>query len=291
MFAQRLNRHEFCRVIARCLLTSVLGLCLLLPEASKAEERLTSQALMRLIGLDNVFDGIAQQFSAMKSPALKAMAEADPKFHDAWVGAARKAFVVKDMRKKLESYLSGVLKPAEQRQIIRLYSHGIGKKATDIERQAQTPDARQKMMKDAARILAEVGKQPKRQKVYLQIQKLLNTVENSTNTALNMAFTTALGMVTAGKSDTKPTTKELQTIIERQRPTIKAAIEKYSMLSMAFTYKSMTLKELATYKALLQRKVVRKLYVIISSSTSAVMLDAGMTFGRELAKNLNVEPI
>ncbi len=274
-----------------CRLAMALFACLpVLSSTSTASEPMSAKELLKIVGLDNAFAGISQRLSVSRQPQLKALAATDPKFRKAWNDAAKSTFVAEKMRAKLRNHLVGTLTPPEQQKILQIFGAGVAKKLADLARKARTPEARQYMLKNAREILATAKSQPERQEIYQEIAKLLNLVERATTRQIEFAIAMSLGVASTMPRDSRYSAEELRSFMERSRPAIAARIRSALAVSMAYRYRSLTIKELTTYKDIIQRNVVRKLYDKLISCYSKVMQETSLDFGRKIAEYYNVRP-
>lgn len=158
--------------------------------------------------------------------------------------------ILAEMRHSLNQSLSN----KEIETLLKWYESDIGKKITDAEKKASTPEAFQQMQNAAQQLLANT----KRVEVATRLDTLLNTTDMAMEIQRTSSIAVYSSIMTALAPDQElnlDTYKAQMTAIE---PQIRAQLHQLILMSFIYSYQNIDDNSLATYEAFLNRPITQK---------------------------------
>lgn len=154
---------------------------------------------------------------------------------------------------------------ADATQLIAWFQSDLGKKITQAEVDASTPEARQDMMAKAQTLLAD--------KERMAFARKLDALLHATDEGIKLQERTATAMYTAVNKqmhpdqplDIKGFNQKIEAVLKQARPNI----EMSTLVTFAYTYRNMDMGSLNKYAAFLARPATRR----FNDSSRAGMLE------------------
>jgi hypothetical protein len=276
--------------IVRC-----LALFLVAGFAAEAKSGDKLSELMKLSSFDAVFDHLGDQLKAGAKQRLpdgplsaadkdKVLAGLDP--------AAEKAFAPEMLKREFQHALNGKLTEADLDRILAFHKTPLGVRLTGLAKAAQTADRHARIAKMAGELLEWLKNEPERAAVLTEMDSSLRLTEFATDVAFNVGRAIAIGMVAADEKTMVLTPEAIEAIdsaLQKMRPSMTAQIKAMILLSLAYTYREMSIEELRQYLVFATSPVGKRYHDAAVSAINKVLVNAGGEFGHALMRELGKE--
>jgi hypothetical protein len=196
------------------------------------------------------------------------------------VGALREAYAADPLRQTALALIRAGLDADHLRAVQAWLDSAHGRRITELEEQASTPDATRKVQAYAA----SLQKQPPSAERIAQMQQL-DRLSGSSELALEIMMQTA-GAVARGLSAVNTgsvPTAEIHAFLEARRPAMKPAVEQSMIVSMLYTYQPLASEELDSYLAFLDSPAGHWYRELMIDATSAAFGAANARLEARLA--------
>lgn len=269
--------------------------CALITSAvpAQAREPVTPAELARITGMDRALDEVAKGIASQGDQlAADGQAIGDAaSFAATWKKVCDAAFDSTKLKTAFAARLTGKLTPAETNAIADFYTSALGKRLVAAEVASGTEAGQQEMIAKAQQLMQALTADKRRDKVIEEIIVVTKINEMSTALAINMSRAVMIGMSTANQSAGRMTLEDIVTATEQQKPQIAKEMAAVVKLSLAYAYRDMSIADLDSYAAFLSKPAGRKFSLVILDGLDAVLSEAGLTFGRQLAAEFGRKPI
>lgn len=189
----------------------------------------------------------------MQARAQKRTSLTDEDF-DALKEAMGEAFQPAPILKATSDEIRRKVSEADAKKLIAWFESDLGKKITQAEVDATTPEARKDLAKEAQALLAD----KQRMAYAARLDKLLHatdeTLKFQERSVVALYTAVAARMNPDQKVDTKAYRKQIHAALQKSR----ARFEQATQLGFAFTYRKMEMAELNKYAKFLQQPSTRR---------------------------------
>ena len=251
---------------------------LLLPAAGRSQQAAPDPALALLrssgmyeqLGL--LAAAVEQQLQA-QYPSMPLAARAN------LVNAMRVAYEPASLREAARGRLAQRMDPAQLTRVNAWLGSAQGKRVTRLEEEASAPEAIRKMQAYAATLQMQP---PAVDRISLMqdLDRLTGSSELAIQVAIQTAGAVARGM---GAASARPVdAAEIDKAIEAQRPTLKAALEQSTLVSMLYTYQSLSAQEMGSYLSFLASPAGRWYHEVMTEAMFAALDQANVRLETQL---------
>jgi hypothetical protein len=194
--------------------------------------------------------------------------------------AMREAYAAEPMREAARAVLSRSLDANHLRGVDAWLGSPQGQRITRLEEEASTPEGTRKMQAYAASLQMQPPSVDR-----ISLMQDLDRVTGSTELATEIAIETA-GAVARGMSAMNTgaaSAAEIHAAIEAQRPAIRAAMEQSTLVSLLFTYQSLSAQQVGAYIAFMKSPAGRWYHQVMVDATAAALDQANVRLEALLA--------
>jgi len=169
--------------------------------------------------------------------------------------------------------------------VLNWLNSNLGGKCTLLEEKASTPEAFVAMQQYAQNLQ---NSPPSGQRI--EIIKKFDESVRATESSVNIAMNTQFGIRTAVASIFQPVSKEMLTKIaegvDKNRQQIKSAVQPVVMVSLLYTYQSLSDNELGEYIDFAASESGKKYHDVTVETMQAAFRDASFNFGLSMTEAL-----
>jgi hypothetical protein len=250
---------------------------------------------MELSGLDKAFDEIAAGIKVgmeqatpdgSMSAALreKVLAGAGP--------AADAAFAPETMKREFRLAMEGKLAEADLDSIFAFYRSPLGARITALENASQEATVQRQIAEMAPKLLERLKNEPERAEVLALVDSSLRLTEMGADVAFNIGRAIAVGIVASGEKTAALPDQAIAAIdseMQKVRPAMTAQMQEQILLTLAYTYRDVSIPELRQYLAFATSTAGKRFFDAAIPAMNAVLVKAGGEFGHALMRELGKE--
>lgn len=197
--------------------------------------------------------------------------------------AMRESYAASLLRESAHQHLERNLSAVHLDEVEAWLGSRTGRRITELEKQASTPEAVGKIQAFASSLSANPPK-PDRLLLIQNLDRLTRSSQSGTEVTVRMAAAVAHGLVAASGQTAAAT--EIDAAIEAQRPMLAASVQQATLVTFLYTYQSLPESELREYIAFMDSASGRW----YSGATVAAMTSAPDQAAARLQKNLASAP-
>ncbi|HEY5604284.1 MAG TPA: DUF2059 domain-containing protein [Gammaproteobacteria bacterium] len=187
------------------------------------------------------------------------------------------------MRKIIVARLNEKLTQDQLKKVLDWHSSKIGKKVTQLENAAATPEGQQKLMAYAEQLAT---KQPDAAYV-AQIQQLAvasKAIDLVVEIAANMQFSMGVGLAMATADGESVNLDAIAAEIEAAKPQLQQQMSQYILVSMLYTYQDLSEQELSRYIEFVSSPLGASFYAALFSGVDEAFIKVGKKYGKALGE-------
>ncbi len=171
------------------------------------------------------------------------------------------------------------------RAILKWLDSPIGRKCTQLEEAASSPEAVVEILKDFPTQLKKTPPSPERLTLVRKLDSATNTTEMSAEIVMNMqlAVSTAFAMSLPSENQSAFLKKMMQET-ERMRPQIEAMGQSQTLTTFLYMYRSLTDSELEKYIQFATSDAGAKYHSVTSEALKKALADCSMKWGSAVVK-------
>jgi len=257
----------------------VLGICSV--ALVRAQTLDSSRNLVTDLGLDVVLLSFSRHVSDTVS---QSEISRDKRLVSAWKRAAQDTLSLDHLEARLQTELSSKLGDSELDTIYQFLKSPLGRRITELEKQAQHPDMQAVAVSKGADLAQALSQE--RRAIFSGLMIHTRGHEYSTMVIMNGTAAAINGMKVGGVFPDSMNDEMVQNLIEQQKPRIEAALNKVLLPSAVFTYDSLGDGELAEYLKFLKSESGAILYGRMIPALDLVTSEAAVDFEKRLAELL-----
>lgn len=218
--------------------------------------------------------------SGMEQAMQQKGAKMDAAMMKNMAAAATTAYEARKLETIVLGYMSKNLNAADIKGTVTWLDSDLGKKISQLEKQAGTPAAQQ--MKAYFQTFQKNPPAGKRIDMIGNLVLATKAIETGTEIALK----TQVAVMTAMLSNTPQVNKEMiklmQAQIEQQRPKIVEAIAEQIIMAFLFTYRGLSDQEISKYIQFANSAVGKKYHEVMSGALILALTQAGDDLGKAI---------
>lgn len=247
----------------------------------------SSQAVQELYVKSGMKDQLAQMAPAMdmgfQQVAQTKGKDIDQKMMSSIRTAMMDAYAPQNLEKDALGHISKNLKKKDINKVMGWLESDLGKKITQLEKDASTPQAQQQLMAYAQSLQKT---QPSEQRIG-QVVLLMNATkaaESATEIALGTQKAVMSAMFSSMPQAEAGMTQMIIGQLEAQRPKLLESMQNQVLVTFLFTYRSLTDKELGQYVGFASTKSGRKYHKVMMEALTLALSNAGTQLGKNMAE-------
>ncbi len=223
----------------------------LLPIFSYAQDRNNSQVLELYVksGMEKQVEEIPSAIQALfdqKVPGYDQAQKLPKEILAAMRASVPKAFAPEKLKETILAELAAKLTAQDIKDTLQWLDSPIGKKCTQLEEAASTPEAEAEMEQYAAR-LHDSPPTAERLKVLRELDSAAKVTGNAVQMAIQTQAAVALAVRATVPSERQEPIEDIYREIEKSRPEIEALTASQTMISQLYAYRSLTDAEIQRY--------------------------------------------
>jgi len=257
--------------VARTLVSLLIAACLALPaHASAPNKEALAKELMKLSGLEQQIRQIPQQVLAGFDKDGKKL---PPQRYTALRRVLSQAYNAQTLEQHVYKRLHGELNHELATKTLGWLRSGLARKITKLEEQASTPQAIQQMQGYATKLESSPPSQQR-----LGLARRIDLATDATELMLDITESSTFGLAMALDATLPPDQRQgearLRVQMERQRPILREAYHRLSMVNALFTYQSLNDAELERYVDFLESEVGTQYTVLANTALKDALYEA-----------------
>lgn len=252
-----------------------------------SEESAKLRDFLSLVGFDTLLASISSGINqAMEnSPTI----DVDESMREAIGELATTHFDPSAMKQSIVENMAGALSDAQLDELSVYYSEGLGKRATELEVAAQQPGLEELVRTEGLEILQRLTEsEDERLFAYQRIVQSTNAVEIGTTLAMNVTYAMISGMMGSPQLPYSLTDEQILEIVNQQSEQIRAQVTAGTFANFAYTYRDMSIDDLAAYATFLETDNAQTFYSKVMEAFQNALLPRVRAFGHDLMVRMGV---
>lgn len=263
-------------------LSSLISL-LLIATLSHANDPISRaiDELMHLSGAEKQFSNLPEQIIAgMQAGAAQQGGSLPPELTQKVQRAAAQAYNSNNIKQRVRQQLRQQLSVKDIKQLMEWLKSDTGRKITQAEEKASTPQA----IAEAMRTGSSIQVSAQRQQLFKQLDQATDMSQNNIDIAMFTAVAVSTGMVAGLPVEQRPPHAQIQASIEQMRPNMTAAMRQQLQLMLAYTYRNISDAELNRYIDFYQSRSGQQYNRAMITGVRKALSDSALNFGDLLAQ-------
>jgi hypothetical protein len=186
------------------------------------------------------------------------------------------------LKKTILSECRDKLSIGDLKNVLEWLKSPIGQKLTQLEESASTPEKYNEMQQYAMQ-LQKSPPPPERLKIVRQLDSAMKATEIGVEVAMNTQLAVAIGVVASLPQEQQPPNDHLVAMIEKTRSQVEDALQGEILVSLLYTYSSVTSEELGRYIAFASSSAGINYHNATVSGLKKALLEGGYEWGRIIA--------
>jgi hypothetical protein len=188
------------------------------------------------------------------------------------------AFVPEKLKEAMLAELTEKLTALDIKEILEWLDSPIGKKFTQLEEAASTPEAQAEMQQYATRV-QDSPPTVERLKVLREFDSAVKTTESAVDMAIHTQAAVALAIITAFPLEQRMPLDDLSREMEKTRPALEATVRSQMLISHLYTYRSLTEAEIQSYSEFAKSPAGSKYHLVTMAAFKKVVLEGAVKWG------------
>lgn len=242
---------------------------------------------LTLVGFDTFLASIPSgiNHALENSPTV----DVDESMREAIGELATMHFDPSGMKQGIVEKMADALSDAQLDELSVYYSEGLGKRATELEVAAQQPGVEGLVQTEGLEILQRLTEsKDERLFAYQRIVQSMNALEIGTTLAMNLTYAMISGMMGSPQLPYSLTDEQILEIVGQQSEQIRAQVTGAVFASFAYTYREMSIDDLAAYATFLESHKAQTFYSRVGEAFQNTILPRARAFGHDLMVRMGV---
>lgn len=256
----------------------ILAVCLCLAQPSQAAEQTRGAAMLRLLGFDIAVASFTEQIKG----GPRNIEGQDSDFEADRRAMIDRMFQPDMLFAAVVARVEGSFEPSEYDALEAYFSQGVGLRATEAEKFAQSQP--QGTNEEARLIAIEdlLENDPERLDQISRLIVSMDLVASGSAMAMNLGYAMLSGMASSGQLPGDLSDARILGMLNIQRGQIEERIFDGSIESSAYTYKDLSDADMEDYISFLESDLGQKLYNVLNTALVDVLTAVTRKFGHDL---------
>ena len=193
--------------------------------------------------------------------------------------AVPKAFAPGRMKETILAELTRKLTAKDIKDTLKWLDSPLGKKCTQLEEAASTPEAQDEMQQYAAH-LHDSPPTAGRLKVLRELDSAAKVTGDAVEMAIQTQAAVALAVVATLPVEQQKPREEIYREIEKTRPAVEALVRSQTLISLLWTYRSLTDAEIHRYTEFAKSPAGSKFYSTSMAAFNKANLEGAIKWGK-----------
>jgi len=195
------------------------------------------------------------------------------------------SYAAEHLEKTIKEHLALQMKADEIRDVLTWLDSPLGKKCTQLEEAASTPEAFVKMQAYAGQI-QDAPPPQNRLKLFQGLDSAVKATETSVEIAMNTQIAVIMAIVVTLPVENQKPFSEIKKEVEKSRPQLEAVMKAEVLLSFLYTYRSLRDSELEQYLDFTTSTKGEKYHSAAVTGFKKALLDGSIKWGNSIAELL-----
>ena len=195
------------------------------------------------------------------------------------------AYAPERLKKTIVAELAERLTDQDIKDTLKWLDSPVGKKCTQLEEAASTAEAQAEMEQYAAR-LSDSPPTAERLKVLRELDSAAKVTEDAVQMAIQTQAAVALAVRATLPSEQQEALGDVYREIEKTRPTVEASARSQTLVSLLFTYRSLTDAEIELYTGFAKSPAGSKFYSAAMAAFDKANLEGATRWGKLIGNAL-----
>lgn len=196
---------------------------------------------------------------------------------------APEAFAPEKLKAAMLPEFRAKLKVQDLKTILKWLNSPLGVKCTRLEEEASTPEAYTESHKYAAS-LKKSPPSAERLKVIQKFDAAVQATKTTVDIVINVQVALALGINASLPKEQQRPLADISRELEKQRPEIEAAMKTETLVSLLYTYKSLTEAEIQQYINFASSPAGVKFRVVADAALKKALIEGGLRWGKAIGE-------
>jgi len=266
------------KVTLMSVLALYAGLCM--AGENKPDSR-PIQALMSKSGLNKQLEQLAPMVQVGMAQQNQQSEALPPETMSELSGLAAIAFDAATLKEKVQKHIQAKLAETDIQAALAWLRSPLGEKITKLEEDASTPAAYAEMQNMADKLGGNAGR--------VALAKKLDSAVKATETGVAVALNTQIALIAAMTSrmspENRPTMDNIEKELSKSRGQIQSAVEQSALLSILYTYRSLSDAEINKYIDFANSDSGKKYHTVTAEGVTAAVTSAAHVMGSLIAQD------
>ena len=200
-------------------------------------------------------------------------------------GALQEAFAPDSLKKTILGEVRENLTIEDVTKVLEWLDSPIGRKCTQLEEAASTPEALVEIQQYAAQ-LQNSTPTADRLRILRKLDSALKATETNVEIAINIQLGVAAAIIALLPLEQQRPLADIPAEIEKNRPHIEAVMRQQTLVFLLYAYRSITNAELERYIEFATSPTGSKYHVVAISGLKKALLDGSIKWGEAIANIL-----
>lgn len=199
--------------------------------------------------------------------------------------SAKKAFSAESMQKIILPELREKLTGGDIRKVLEWLDSPLGKKCTQLEEAASTPEAVAEMDQYAQQVSK---KPPSAERLYVlrQLDSATKVTESAVEMAINTQIAVTVAIMATLPRENQRSFDDIVKEIEKHRSEVEAQVRSETLLSLLYTYRSLTEAEIQRYTQFSASPAGEKFNTVSIAAFKKAFLESSIRWGKAIGEEI-----
>ncbi|MFZ0931152.1 MAG: DUF2059 domain-containing protein, partial [Syntrophobacteraceae bacterium] len=189
------------------------------------------------------------------------------------------AFAPEKMKEAMLAELNEKLPAQDIKKVLQWFDSPLGKKCTQLEEAASTPEAQAEIQQYTAR-LQNSPPTAERLKVLREFDSAVKGAESAVDIAIHTRVAVAMAIIAAFPLEQQRPLDDLSREMEKTRPVLEAAVRSQMLFSDLYTYRSLTEADIQLYTKFAKSPAGSKFTLVTTAVLKEAVLEGAVKWGK-----------
>jgi len=196
----------------------------------------------------------------------------------AMMAGIREAFAPDRVKEVVLSELDGKLTSGDTGELLKWFDSPLGRKCTQLEEIASTPEAQADMRQYAAR-LQDSPPTPERMKMLRELDSALKETENAVEVAIQAQVAITLALMATLPKEQQKSLDEVSRELENAKPVLNSTVRSQVVMQLLYTYRSLTEPEIRQYAEFAGSPSGSRFNTLVITALKKALLEGAVKWG------------
>jgi hypothetical protein len=202
--------------------------------------------------------------------------------------SVQEAFAPAILKEALLPELREKLTAQDIKKVLNWLDSPLGKKCTQLEEAASTPEALAEMEKYADR-MQNSPPTAQRLNILRKLDSAIKATKSNVEMAINTQVAVALAILTTFPLEQQGSPEDILREVGKNRPNLEAAVREQVLISLLYTYKSLTDNEIQQYIEFATSPIGSKYHSVATAALNKAFLGGSIRWGKKIGDAIKQE--